>query len=134
MPRGDEPPAPSFIAIDDLDEAKVEHLLDRASEVKAKLSSGDRSFRPFEGKTLCMIFTKPSLRTRVSFETGFHLLGGHAIYLGPNDIGLGGREETRDIARVAEEQGLAPARAAFASAAVLDGSFGWWIRAPRTRR
>ena len=100
MPQGDEPPAPSFIAIDDLDEAKVQHLLDRASEVKAKLSSGDRSFRPFEGKTLCMIFTKPSLRTRVSFETGFHLLGGHAIYLGPNDIGLGGREETRDIARV----------------------------------
>ena len=47
-----------------------------------------------------MIFTKPSLRTRVSFETGFHLLGGHAIYLGPDDIGLGGREETRDIARV----------------------------------
>ena len=100
MPTGNEPPAPSFIAIDDLDEAKVQALLDRASEIKAKLSSGDRSFRPFEGKTLCMIFTKPSLRTRVSFETGFHLLGGHAIYLGPDDIGLGGREETRDIARV----------------------------------
>ena len=64
------------------------------------LVSGDRSYRPFEGKTLCMIFTKPSLRTRVSFETGFHLLGGHAVYLGPNDIGFGGREETRDIARV----------------------------------
>ena len=100
MPKGDEPPAPSFIAIDDYDEAKVEQLLDRAAEIKAKLSSGDRSFRPFAGKTLCMIFTKPSLRTRVSFETGFHLLGGHAIYLGPDDIGLGGREETRDIARV----------------------------------
>ena len=52
------------------------------------------------GKTMCMIFMKPSLRTRVSFETGFNLLGGHAIYLGPDDIGLGGREETRDIARV----------------------------------
>jgi ornithine carbamoyltransferase len=47
-----------------------------------------------------MIFTKPSMRTRVSFETGFFLLGGHAIYLGPNDIQLGKREETRDIARV----------------------------------
>jgi len=56
--------------------------------------------RYIKGKTMCMIFTKPSLRTRVSFETGFNLLGGHAIYLGPNDISLGSREETRDIARV----------------------------------
>jgi ornithine carbamoyltransferase len=100
MPTGKEPPCEHFIAIDDLTKEKVPLLLDRAAEIKAKLSSGDRSFRPFEGKTLCMIFTKPSLRTRVSFEVGFHLLGGHAVYLGPNDIGFGGREETRDIARV----------------------------------
>lgn len=75
-------------------------MLDRAIEVKALLKSGDRSFRPFEGKTMSMIFTKPSMRTRVSFETGFSLLGGHAIYLGPDDIQMGKREETRDIARV----------------------------------
>ena len=49
---------------------------------------------------MAMIFTKPSMRTRVSFETGFYLLGGHAIYLGPDDIQMGKREETRDIARV----------------------------------
>lgn len=120
MPKGGEPPAPSFLHIDDYDQAKVEALLDRAAEVKKLLSSGDRSFRPFEGKTLCMIFTKPSLRTRVSFETGFHLLGGHAVYLGPDDIGLGGREETRDIARVLSRYNDIIMARTFAHQDVLD--------------
>ncbi|XP_026405219.1 ornithine carbamoyltransferase, chloroplastic-like [Papaver somniferum] len=69
-------------------------------EVKALLKSGDRSFQPFKGKSMAMIFAKPSMRIRVSFETGFFLLGGHAIYLGPDDIQMGKREETRDVARV----------------------------------
>ena len=47
-----------------------------------------------------MIFAKPSARTRVSFESGFFRLGGHALYLGPNDIGIGKREAVKDIARV----------------------------------
>eukprot|EP00897_Mesotaenium_endlicherianum_P005307 jgi/Mesen1/4804/ME000243S03981 len=89
-----------FLHIDDYDRATITHILQRAVEVKANLKTGDRSYRPLEGKSMAMIFTKPSMRTRVSFETGFHLLGGHAIYLGPDDIQLGKREETRDISRV----------------------------------
>jgi|AntAceMinimDraft_12_1070368.scaffolds.fasta_scaffold45227_2 hypothetical protein len=64
MPRVNAPPAPSFLHIDDCDEAKVQALLDRAVEVKALLSSGDRSFRPFQGgDALCTpppILTSPS--------------------------------------------------------------------------
>lgn len=89
-----------FLHISDFDKATIMKILDRAAEVKAVIKSGDRTFLPFKGKTMAMIFAKPSMRTRVSFETGFFLLGGHAIYLGPDDIQMGKREETRDVARV----------------------------------
>ncbi|KAJ7959364.1 ornithine carbamoyltransferase, chloroplastic [Quillaja saponaria] len=89
-----------FLHISDFDKATILKILDRAIEVKALLKSGERTFQPFKGKTMAMIFAKPSMRTRVSFETGFSLLGGHAIYLGPDDIQMGKREETRDVARV----------------------------------
>jgi ornithine carbamoyltransferase len=95
------PPAKKhFIHLDDFSREEINELLEIAISEKKRLQSGDRSYRPFEGKTLAMIFAKQSLRTRVSFETGFHLLGGHAVYLGPDDISLGKREETRDITRV----------------------------------
>ncbi|KAH0705220.1 hypothetical protein KY290_009913 [Solanum tuberosum] len=89
-----------FLHINDFDKATILNILDRAREVKELLKSGERTYLPFKGKTMAMIFAKPSMRTRVSFETGFYLLGGHAIYLGPNDIQMGKREETRDVARV----------------------------------
>ncbi|TVU28153.1 hypothetical protein EJB05_19662 [Eragrostis curvula] len=84
----------------DVKQETIMKILNRAIEVKAMLKSGDRSFQPFKGKSMAMIFAKPSMRTRVSFETGFFLLGGHAVYLGPDDIQMGKREETRDVARV----------------------------------
>ena len=69
-----------------------------ATEIKTALRSGKP--RPLlAGKTLAMIFEKPSLRTRVSFETGMFQLGGHAIYLAPWDIRLGERETVADVAR-----------------------------------
>ncbi|KAJ9674750.1 hypothetical protein PVL29_023967 [Vitis rotundifolia] len=89
-----------FLHINDFDKTTILKILDRALEVKALLKSGERTFLPFKGKTMAMIFAKPSMRTRVSFETGFFLLGGHALYLGPDDIQMGKREETRDVARV----------------------------------
>lgn len=89
-----------FLHISDFDKGTILKILDRAREVKALLKSGERTYLPFKGKTMAMIFAKPSMRTRVSFETGFFLLGGHAIFLGPKDIEMGKREETRDVARV----------------------------------
>lgn len=75
-------------------------MLENAKISKAKFYTRDESFKPFAGQTMAMIFTKPSARTRVSFETGFFRLGGHALYLDPNTIQLGKREPTKDIARV----------------------------------
>jgi len=73
-------------------------MLDRAASVKANLSKGE--FLPFRNKSMAMTFTKPSMRTRVSFETGFFKLGGHAVYLDPDSIQIGTREATKDVARV----------------------------------
>jgi len=88
-----------FISIQDLDAPQVGGLLDRAIEEKALLRAGELP-RSLTGRTLAMIFEKPSLRTRVSFEVAMTQLGGGAINLSPDDIGLGTREPVRDVARV----------------------------------
>ncbi len=88
----------SFVSVLDLDRAELEGLLDVAVALKADRDAC--GVKPLAGKTLAMIFQKPSLRTRVSFETGMTQLGGHAIYLSPSDISLGKRETTEDIALV----------------------------------
>jgi ornithine carbamoyltransferase len=73
-------------------------LLNLASRLKAELRAGLE--HPYlRGRTLAMIFQKPSLRTRLTFETGMAQLGGHAIYLAPQDIGIGERESVKDVAR-----------------------------------
>ena len=81
----------------DLSTDELNLILDTAAAVKK--NPGDYADR-FRGRTLAMIFQKPSLRTRVSFEAGMTQLGGHAIYLSPTDISIGKRETTEDIALV----------------------------------
>ena len=78
---------------------EIYEILETARNLKLELRAGVKH-EMLAGKTLGMIFQKPSLRTRVSFETGMSQLGGHAIYLGPDDIKLGKRETTEDIAIV----------------------------------
>lgn len=89
-----------FLHLDDFRKDELLDMLAQGAMSKKKLYARDETFKPFIGQTMAMIFTKPSARTRVSFETGFNRLGGHAIYLDPNTIQLGKREPTKDIARV----------------------------------
>ena len=88
----------NFINLTDFTAEQLSALLDKALSDKALLRRG--ALAPtLAGKTLAMIFEKPSLRTRVSFETAMTQLGGHAIYLTQSDIGLGHREPAQDVAR-----------------------------------
>ncbi|RMF09603.1 MAG: ornithine carbamoyltransferase [Candidatus Neomarinimicrobiota bacterium] len=88
-----------FIHITDFTTEEILATLDLAQDVKERFHRRE-TFHPFAGRSLAMIFAKPSARTRVSFETGFTWMGGHALYLSPNDIGIGKREAVKDIARV----------------------------------
>jgi ornithine carbamoyltransferase len=87
-----------LVSLHDLTAEEIYQILDLADELKRQHGRGE-VHRPLTGKTLAMIFQKPSLRTRVSFEAGTNRYGGHAIYLGPEDIRLGQRESVADIAR-----------------------------------
>jgi len=90
-----------FLSMLDFSKEEILAVLDTARQLKARRGTVESCSKlPLKGKTLAMIFQKPSLRTRVSFETGMTILGGHAIYLAPTDISLGKRESTEDIAMV----------------------------------
>jgi ornithine carbamoyltransferase len=90
-----------FLSINDLTAQDARFLLAEAARLKAELNgSSDRQRRLLAGQTLAMIFEKPSLRTRVSFDVGMFQLGGHAVYISPGEIGLGTRESVADVARV----------------------------------
>ena len=88
-----------FLHINDLSKAEFEELMENAKIVKSKFKHNE-DYHPLSNKTMAMVFAKPSARTRISFETGFYRLGGHALFLGPNDIGIGKRESVADVARV----------------------------------
>ena len=85
-----------FLTLNDFSVEQIESIFELALELKANPDHYEDSLPQM---TMAMIFEKPSLRTRVSFEAGMTQLGGHAIYLGPNDISLGKRESVPDIAR-----------------------------------
>ncbi len=84
-----------FLSIAELKKEEVFELLTLTDSLKVQ-----RDLKPLSGKTVAMIFQKPSLRTRVSFEVGVIQLGGHAIFLTDEGVGLGVRESAADVANV----------------------------------
>jgi ornithine carbamoyltransferase len=87
-----------FLDVDDLSEGELLAVLDRADEYKRAVEAGE-DHADLSGQTLGMLFQKASTRTRVSFETGMTQLGGHAIFLGEDDIQLGRGEPLKDTSR-----------------------------------
>ncbi len=88
-----------FLSIADHSRAELEAMLDLALQLKQERRSGGNAPR-LAGKVLAMVFQKPSLRTRVSFDMAMRHLGGDALYLSPDEIGLGKRESIADVSRV----------------------------------
>lgn len=118
-----------FLSIRGLDREELGGLLDLAADIKKRPENYSATLR---GKALAMIFEKPSLRTRVSFDVGIHQLGGFSISLLPSEIQLGKRESVHDVAKNLERmvqgimirsfsQALVEDLAKFASIPVING-------------
>jgi len=90
MKRGD------FLSLGDLTSEQVCQLVESALELKTH----HQRLSVLDGQSLALVFEKPSLRTRTSFDVAMYELGGHAVYLSPDEIGLGKRESIPDVARV----------------------------------
>ena len=86
------------LSLFDLTSSEIRHVLDRTRELKQDLADGKRPAL-LQGRTMALLFEKPSLRTRVSFESGMAQLGGSALFLG-SDVGWGKRESIQDFSRV----------------------------------
>jgi ornithine carbamoyltransferase len=88
-----------LLSVADLSAAEVRRVFERADELKAEFRATRTHRAPaLAGRTIAMLFQRPSLRTRVTFEAGMNQLGGHAIYL-TEDVVMGARESARDVAR-----------------------------------
>ncbi len=94
------PPLTHYTDIQSLSSDQFLALLRLARELKNERKKMGRNAPILANRSLAMLFQKPSLRTRVSFEMGMQHLGGHAIYISPNEVGLGTRESVPDVARV----------------------------------
>ncbi|WP_323172696.1 ornithine carbamoyltransferase [Natrialba sp. PRR66] len=97
-PSPSDPEPRHFLEIDDVSHEELLEILDLAADLKHAQQTGE-PHEALDGQTLGMIFQKPSTRTRVSFETGMTQLGGHAIFLGADDIQLGRGEPLKDTSR-----------------------------------
>ena len=86
-----------FLSITDISPDETRRLIERAQELKA---APPGSASPLAGKRVALLFEKPSLRTRVSFQIGIAELGGFSLYMGQDEVGLGQREPVSDVARV----------------------------------
>ena len=88
-----------FLSLADLTSDQLHNLLDLGLQLKSEWRNGGN--KPIlKNKSLALVFQKPSLRTRVSFEMGMVQLGGYGFYLGPNEVKMAGRESVPDVARV----------------------------------
>jgi ornithine carbamoyltransferase len=87
-----------FLSSADLDAADLERIMASAAALRAERARGSVS-RPLSGRHVALLFEKPSLRTRVTFDVGIAALGGHAVYLSPDEVGIGRRESAADIGR-----------------------------------
>ena len=99
MDHTPHPDKRDLLSLADIQLAEIHHLFQRATYLKAANRQRE-TFQPLKGRTLAMVFEKPSTRTRVSFEVGMYQLGGHALFLSSKDIQLGRGEELSDSAMV----------------------------------
>ncbi len=113
-------PLQHFLEIRNLDEDQFWGLLRLAKELKDERTRLGRNAPILDNKALALLFQKPSLRTRVSFEMGMQHLGGHAFYISPQEVGLGERESVPDVARVLSGYADAIMARVFAHAHVLQ--------------
>jgi ornithine carbamoyltransferase len=90
----------NLISIFDLSHAEIEALIEKGKELKRERKEGERARKDLKGKTLALIFEKPSTRTRVSFEVAMHELGGNVMSLNWNELQLGRGERIRETAKV----------------------------------
>lgn len=89
-----------FLGINNISKSEINEILDKATELKKDLKAGKDHSHLLKNKSIGMIFEKPSLRTRVSFETGIFQLGAHPLILSGSEIGIGQRESRADISKV----------------------------------
>jgi ornithine carbamoyltransferase len=125
-----------FLCINDFSAEQLKELLQESSNLKQLYKSGEQDLC-LSGKTLAMLFEKPSLRTRISFQVAMTDLGGNAVYVRPEDIGgLGKREPIKDVARVLSryvdgimartfEHSAVTELAAFATVPVINALTDW---------